>query len=255
MWVCSGTAPGRVDHWFRRLQLVSAAAYSLGHGGNDAQKTMGIIAGALFAGGYLDLDRRQAADSVLGDHGRARRDRARHAVGRLADHPHDGVAHHQAARRSAVSPPRPRERSRCSRPRTSACRSARRTPSRARSSVSGRSGACRPCAGVSREGSSGRGCSPYPRRRSSPPSSTGSWRTRDRTVGGLLKGSVARDSFSQLRRPLSRGSSTVKIAPPSRRFAALTRPSCSSTRCLTMARPSPVPPGSRSPRERALSTR
>src|SRR5688572_29174671 len=55
MWAFSGTAPGRVDHWFRRLQLVSAAAYSLGHGGNDAQKTMGIIAGAMFAGGYLDL--------------------------------------------------------------------------------------------------------------------------------------------------------------------------------------------------------
>ena len=46
-------SPGRVDHWFRRLQLLSAAAYSLGHGGNDAQKTMGIIAGALFAGGYI----------------------------------------------------------------------------------------------------------------------------------------------------------------------------------------------------------
>jgi PiT family inorganic phosphate transporter len=42
-----------VDHWFRRLQLLSAAAYSLGHGGNDAQKTMGIIAGALYAGGYI----------------------------------------------------------------------------------------------------------------------------------------------------------------------------------------------------------
>jgi inorganic phosphate transporter, PiT family len=42
-----------VDHWFRRMQLASAAAYSLGHGGNDAQKTMGIIAGALFAGGYI----------------------------------------------------------------------------------------------------------------------------------------------------------------------------------------------------------
>ena len=41
--------------WFRRLQLLSAAAYSLGHGGNDAQKTMGIIAGALVAGGYLQL--------------------------------------------------------------------------------------------------------------------------------------------------------------------------------------------------------
>ena len=45
--------PGRVDGWFRRLQLVSAAFYSLGHGANDAQKTMGIIAGLLFAAGYL----------------------------------------------------------------------------------------------------------------------------------------------------------------------------------------------------------
>jgi PiT family inorganic phosphate transporter len=45
--------PGRVDKVFRRGQLLSAAAYSLGHGGNDAQKTMGIIAGALFAGGYI----------------------------------------------------------------------------------------------------------------------------------------------------------------------------------------------------------
>jgi PiT family inorganic phosphate transporter len=52
-WIFVRTSPGRVDHWFRRLQLASAAAYSLGHGGNDAQKTMGIIAGALFAGGYI----------------------------------------------------------------------------------------------------------------------------------------------------------------------------------------------------------
>ncbi len=55
LWVFRGFAPGRVDRWFRRLQLLSAAAYSLGHGGNDAQKTMGIIAGVLVAGGYLDL--------------------------------------------------------------------------------------------------------------------------------------------------------------------------------------------------------
>lgn len=54
-WVFQRTSPGRVDHWFRRLQLCSAAAYSLGHGGNDAQKTMGIIAGVLVAGGYLNL--------------------------------------------------------------------------------------------------------------------------------------------------------------------------------------------------------
>jgi inorganic phosphate transporter, PiT family len=53
MWIFQRSSPGKVDRWFRRLQLVSAAAYSLGHGGNDAQKTMGIIAGALFAGGYI----------------------------------------------------------------------------------------------------------------------------------------------------------------------------------------------------------
>jgi PiT family inorganic phosphate transporter len=47
------TRPSRVDAWFRRLQLLSAALYSLGHGTNDAQKTMGIIAGLLFASGYL----------------------------------------------------------------------------------------------------------------------------------------------------------------------------------------------------------
>ena len=52
-WICRGVAPSRVDKYFRKLQLVSAAAYSLGHGGNDAQKTMGIIAGALYAGGLL----------------------------------------------------------------------------------------------------------------------------------------------------------------------------------------------------------
>ena len=46
-------APRQVDTWFRKLQLVSAACYSLGHGGNDAQKTMGIIAGALYAGGMM----------------------------------------------------------------------------------------------------------------------------------------------------------------------------------------------------------
>lgn len=42
-WVFVKSTPRKVDTWFRRLQLVSAAAYSLGHGGNDAQKTIGII--------------------------------------------------------------------------------------------------------------------------------------------------------------------------------------------------------------------
>jgi inorganic phosphate transporter, PiT family len=50
-WVCVRASPARVDGWFRRLQLISAAMYSLGHGGNDAQKTAGIIWMLLIAAG------------------------------------------------------------------------------------------------------------------------------------------------------------------------------------------------------------
>ncbi|HEY6133201.1 MAG TPA: inorganic phosphate transporter [Rubrivivax sp.] len=52
-WVCRRTSPLRVDNVFRRLQLVSAGLYSLGHGGNDAQKTIGIIWMLLIATGYV----------------------------------------------------------------------------------------------------------------------------------------------------------------------------------------------------------
>jgi PiT family inorganic phosphate transporter len=52
-WLFRRTTPRRVDRWFRRLQLLSAAAYSLGHGGNDAQKTMGIIWMLLIAAGHV----------------------------------------------------------------------------------------------------------------------------------------------------------------------------------------------------------
>ena len=52
-WIFRRSAPQNVDALFRRLQLLSAASYSLGHGGNDAQKTMGIIAGALYAAGII----------------------------------------------------------------------------------------------------------------------------------------------------------------------------------------------------------
>ena len=51
-WICRRATPSKVDRWFRRLQLVSAGAYSLGHGGNDAQKTIGIIWMLLIATGY-----------------------------------------------------------------------------------------------------------------------------------------------------------------------------------------------------------
>jgi PiT family inorganic phosphate transporter len=55
-WLLVRTSPSKVDRWFRRLQLVSASLYSLGHGGNDAQKTAGIIWMLLIASGYLAAD-------------------------------------------------------------------------------------------------------------------------------------------------------------------------------------------------------
>ena len=58
-WIFVRTTPRRVDRWFRRMQLVSAGLYSIGHGGNDAQKTMGIIWMLLIAAGYTS-----AADSA-----------------------------------------------------------------------------------------------------------------------------------------------------------------------------------------------
>jgi PiT family inorganic phosphate transporter len=97
-WLCRRTAPSRVDSLFRRLQLISAALFSLGHGANDAQKTMGIIASALFAGGYIatfeiPLWVELAAYT------------ARHALRRLAHH-HDGLES-RGCSRWAASPPKP----------------------------------------------------------------------------------------------------------------------------------------------------
>jgi inorganic phosphate transporter, PiT family len=52
-WLLRRRSPGKVDAWFRRLQFISASAFSLNHGGNDAQKTMGIIAVLLYSQGLL----------------------------------------------------------------------------------------------------------------------------------------------------------------------------------------------------------
>jgi inorganic phosphate transporter, PiT family len=54
LWVVRNKAPHKVDKWFRKLQLVSAAVYSLSHGSNDAQKTIGIITIVLFTNGIID---------------------------------------------------------------------------------------------------------------------------------------------------------------------------------------------------------
>jgi PiT family inorganic phosphate transporter len=55
-FIFARSSPSKVDKHFRRLQLVSAALYSLGHGGNDAQKTMGIITILMFTYGYLGAE-------------------------------------------------------------------------------------------------------------------------------------------------------------------------------------------------------
>ena len=55
-WIFRKSTPQSVSGLFRRLQLLSSAAYSLGHGGNDAQKTMGIILAVLISGGFLTVD-------------------------------------------------------------------------------------------------------------------------------------------------------------------------------------------------------
>jgi len=55
-WLTIGTTPRRIDKWFRRLQLISASMYSLGHGGNDAQKTIGIIWMLLIAADQIGVN-------------------------------------------------------------------------------------------------------------------------------------------------------------------------------------------------------
>ena len=89
-------APRRllVDNWFRRLQLVSAGLYSLGHGGNDAQKTIGIIWMLLIAAGWPV--RPATRCRRLGDLGLLRRHRPGHHVRRLAHRQDHGPEDHQA---------------------------------------------------------------------------------------------------------------------------------------------------------------
>jgi len=64
-WLFRRTSPIRVDRWFRRMQLVSAGLYSLGHGGNDAQKTIGIIWMLLVAAGYTAADAKAPPSWVI----------------------------------------------------------------------------------------------------------------------------------------------------------------------------------------------
>ena len=92
-WVFVRNTPYAVDRTFRMLQFVSASLYSLGHGGNDAQKTMGIIAVLLYSQGHLGGELPRA---VLGGDHLPGRDGARHAVRRLAHREDDGIEDHPA---------------------------------------------------------------------------------------------------------------------------------------------------------------
>ncbi len=64
-WIFKGATPKKTDKWFRRLQLVSSALYSLGHGSNDAQKTMGIIWLLLIAAGQMDTNAKMPPNWVI----------------------------------------------------------------------------------------------------------------------------------------------------------------------------------------------
>ena len=92
-WLSVRSTPFAVDRAFRILQFVSASLYSLGHGGNDAQKTMGIIAVLLYSQGHLGAEFAipfwvvMSCQAAMG---------AGYADGRLADRPHHGIADHEA---------------------------------------------------------------------------------------------------------------------------------------------------------------
>ena len=82
-WLIRRRSPGNVNRVFRRLQLVSGGFVAFTHGTNDAQKTMGIIALALVAGGHLSPD---VGPAAVGDRERGTRDGCGHVCRRLADH-------------------------------------------------------------------------------------------------------------------------------------------------------------------------
>ncbi|MBS3916658.1 MAG: inorganic phosphate transporter [Sulfuritalea sp.] len=92
-WLCRRTPPSRVDRWFRRLQLFSAGYYSLGHGANDAQKTIGIIWLLMISGGYLAADQDQAGRRFL------RRNRRCHHTDFRFTCRHSGIHHAHHHRR------------------------------------------------------------------------------------------------------------------------------------------------------------
>ena len=106
-WLGVRASARGAERTFRGLHLVSAGAYSLGHGLNDAQKTMGVITVLLYSTGHLHgefhVPHWVALELLC-------RDRPRHADRRLADHRDDGHAHHQAQPAPGLLAPRRADR-------------------------------------------------------------------------------------------------------------------------------------------------
>jgi phosphate/sulfate permease len=155
-WLFRRKQPGRIDRWFRRLQLLSSALFSLGHGGNDAQKTMGIIMATLIAKGYLGAKAEVPLWVILSCH-------AAMGLGTLSGGWR--IVKTMGMRltklkRSAASAPRPARPACCSSPAEWACRCRPPTRSRGPSWASAGSTARPGCAGASRFASCGPGCSP-----------------------------------------------------------------------------------------------
>ena len=144
-WTFLKASPFWVDGVFRHVQFLSASAYSLGHGGNDAQKTMGIIAALLFAHG---VGGRQFPCPLLGGAGLSGRDGAGHPVRRLAHCTHHGLADHPSDAHAGRVRGNRRGASPCSAPPIWACRFPPPTPSPAPLSGSARRGASRRYAGT-----------------------------------------------------------------------------------------------------------
>ena len=180
-WVFVRYTPFAVDRLFRSLQLVSASLYSIGHGGNDAQKTMGIITVLLYSQGYLDGEFHVPYWVMLSCY-------AAMGLGTLLGGWR--IVRTMGSRITRLTPfqgfaPRPAAPSRCSRRPSSASRSRPRIPSPAVSSASAPRAGCRRCAGRWRTTSWSPGSSPFrppPSWPRSPMPSWGCWNDRRRAA-------------------------------------------------------------------------
>ena len=281
-WGLRRTPPGVVDHWFRRLQLVSAAAFSLSHGANDAQKTMGIVAGVLLAGGYIHtfyvpVPVILAAHAAISLGTLAGGWRIIHTMGSKITklQPVGGFAAETGAAIAVFTATYLGVGVSTTHAITGAIVGvgATRRLSAVRWGVAGQivwawvltipAAFLISAAAFLLLRISGRRLStrfPRPsvllmlRRTAVARSAEAGRQAQTSDIDSRRSSAIRSPELVEGRAVKSRqpGSVSVNFAPPTARFSARTSPPCSSTRCLTIASPSPVPPGSRA---RDLSTR